>query len=219
MRISLVAVCATSIFGCTDPVEQSPADDSMSSSVSETLPPETENGEDHHCFPHPYFSCKDARSPHVPRSDVELIDTLVPHHEMAVEMADMELAQGEDPDVRAMAETMKADQMEEIAELLQIREELTGCTQIWPFHDPHMHHDMEEMAGYYGLQMDIAFIAHMIPHHAGAVQLTHNALRHISHAELEALARAVIDAQSKEIGEMHEKKKELCESASVECMW
>jgi uncharacterized protein (DUF305 family) len=219
MRSSLVAVCVVGIFGCTTLVEQS-SDDSMRPNVSEAFPAEeNEIGTEHLCFPRYYFTCKDPRSPHVPKSDVELIDTLVPHHQMAVEMAEMELAQGEDPEVQAMAENMRSEQMEEIAELLQIREELTGCTNVKPFRDPHMEQDMEEMARYRGLQMDVAFLAHMIPHHAGAVQFTHNALRHIHHPELEELARAVIDAQSREIGELHEKKQELCERASVECMW
>jgi uncharacterized protein (DUF305 family) len=220
MQISAVAACTLIILACTAPAEQSSPVDSMPSSVYDALSSEKEgNDQEHNCHPRHYFTCKDARSPHVPRSDVELIDTLVPHHEMAIEMADMELAHGENPEVRAMAENMKADQMSEIAELLQIREELTGCTNVRPFRDPHMEQDMEEMADYRGLQMDVAFLAHMIPHHAGAVQFTHNALWHVSHPELEDLARGVIDAQSREIGEMHEKKQELCMDASVECIW
>lgn len=156
-----------------------------------------------------YPTYKDNRTPQVPRSDVELIDTLVPHHRAAVEMADMELERGQDAEVKAMAEKMKADQSEEIETLLRIRDELTGCTNVTSFPDPHMRRDMKMMMETSGAELDRMFVDDMIPHHAGALVFTHNALPNLKNAELQALARMIIDAQSMEIGDMHMMKMKL----------
>jgi uncharacterized protein (DUF305 family) len=156
-----------------------------------------------------YWTCKDARTPHSPRSDVELIDTLVPHHQAAIEMAELELAQGADAEVRSMAEMMKSAQAAEIEVLLRIREELTGCTTVAPFPAPHTRADIEKMSTLAGRELDVFFLESMIPHHAGAIEFTHSAMPRLQHPELQELAHDVIDQQAMEVGEMHGKKKEL----------
>ena len=151
---------------------------------------------------------KDKRVAQIPRDDVELIDTLVPHHQGAVEMADMELEHGQDADIKAMAQDMKDTQAREIEELLAIRQRLTGCTEITPLRDPHMQQSMQEMMGVSGAALDRMFLEEMIPHHASAVSFTHNALPNLKEADLEKMAIDIIDAQSMEIGHMHMELKE-----------
>lgn len=152
---------------------------------------------------------KDKRSPQIPKGDVELIDTLVPHHRAAVEMADMELERGSDAEVKEMAAKMKADQSAEIEQLLKIRAELTGCTNVTKFPDPHMERDMDMMMSMSGAELDLMFVEDMIPHHAGALVFTHNALPNLKNGELDTLAHEIIDAQSMEIGHLHEIKMRL----------
>lgn len=161
------------------------------------------------CRARVYPIFKDKRSPQVPRDDVELIDTLVPHHRSAIEMAQMELEHGADQEVKAMAAKMKDDQSAEIAQLLRIREELTGCQAVKPFPDPHMERDMAMMTSMHGAELDMMFVEHMIPHHAGAIVFTHNALRQLAHPELDDLAHQIIDVQSMEIGDLHRIKMRL----------
>lgn len=155
------------------------------------------------CDGRQYWTKKDNRTPQLPADDVELIDTLVPHHQMAVHMAEMELARGADAEVKTMAERVKRDQTKEIEELLAIRKELTGCTAVAPIPDPHMDRDMQMMMEMSGRELDIMFVADMIPHHAGALQFTHYALPNLHEPELIALANNVIDAQAMEVGELH----------------
>jgi hypothetical protein len=69
-----------------------------------------------------HWVIKDERAPAVPQDAVDLIDGVVPHHEMALRMADMEIAGGSSPEVIAVAERMRMMQMDEIAELEALRE-------------------------------------------------------------------------------------------------
>lgn len=45
--------------------------------------------------------------PFIAANDVQFIDALVPHHEMAIRMADIELQKGTRAEVKAMAQMMK----------------------------------------------------------------------------------------------------------------
>jgi len=161
----------------------------------------------------PYFTCKDNRTPQLPQSDVELIDTLVPHHRMAIDMADVEIARGDNQEVKAMAAKMKADQATEVEELLSIRKGLTGSSEVSHFPEPHMARDIEMMMELSGAALDLMFVDDMIPHHASALQFTHYALPNLKDAKLIANANQVIDAQAMEVGHLHELKMKLREAA------
>ena len=50
--------------------------------------------------------------------DKAFLEEMIAHHQMALEMAEMELQMGADPELRAMAEKIIADQQAEI-ELMQ----------------------------------------------------------------------------------------------------
>lgn len=162
------------------------------------------------CRGRQYWTCKDNRTPQHPRGDVELIDTLVPHHRMAVHMAEMEIERGSDPEAKAMAERVKRDQTDEIARLLAIRSRLQeGCSEVPDLRDSHMEEGMEEMMEMSGAALDLMFVDDMIPHHAGALQFTHYALPKLHDAELIAIANNVLDAQAMEVGELHMMKQRL----------
>ncbi|WP_434424115.1 DUF305 domain-containing protein [Nannocystis pusilla] len=60
-------------------------------------------------------------APEMPRSDLEFIDAMVPHHRAAVDMAGIELERGESPEVRMMAQQMKDAQEGEITKMQVIR--------------------------------------------------------------------------------------------------
>lgn len=142
-------------------------------------------------------------------NDQEFIDAMVPHHEMAVMMADMVLKNGSDAHVKAMAQMMKDAQNAEIAELKETRERLTGSDEVPEMHDPHMDEDMDMMEAASGAALDRMFLEHMLPHHAGALQIAHNALPNLAEANLKAMAEMIIDSQAEEIGMIHDMLNEM----------
>lgn len=48
------------------------------------------------------------------KHDIEFVKKMIPHHKMAVDMAEKELKNGKNPEIREMAEKMKKDQIKEI---------------------------------------------------------------------------------------------------------
>lgn len=61
-----------------------------------------------------------------------------------------------------------------------------------------------ELEGKTGDEFDQAFIAEMIMHHQGAVEMAELALTNAEHQEIKDLANAIISAQNTEISQMQE---------------
>lgn len=50
-------------------------------------------------------------------ADKDFVMMMIPHHQGAIDMAEVELKYGKDPELKAMAEKIIADQKKEIAEM------------------------------------------------------------------------------------------------------
>jgi len=74
--------------------------------------------------------------------------------------------------------------------------------------DTMMHGEMNAMTaaleGKIGEEFDRAFLSEMILHHEGAVDMAEAALIHAGHEEIKEMARAIITAQTAEIGQMRD---------------
>ena len=144
-------------------------------------------------------------------ADVEFAQGMIPHHEQAIEMADMALDPnvGASPDVVALAEAIQAGQDPEI-ELMQ------GWLTAWdqPAMEDMEGHDMSSMVGMMsaedmdelgtltGVEFDKAWLEMMIAHHEGAVQMAETVKADGKNADVAALADQVIAAQTTEIETM-----------------
>lgn len=58
------------------------------------------------------------------------------------------------------------------------------------------------LTGRSGDEFDKAFLAEMIVHHEGAVEMARQALQHAQHTEIKQMAQDIIDAQEREITTM-----------------
>jgi uncharacterized protein (DUF305 family) len=147
----------------------------------------------------------DRRIPLTPANDIEFIDFFVPHHVMAIEMAEQVVARGQDPEVRAMAEEARDSQRAEVEKMRAVRESMTGAAESpAPPRDRHMQPEMAEMMTLNGLELDRMFLREMTPHHAAGIPTAHRAKPHVQNEELRAMADNIFEAQSREIGEMQQ---------------
>ena len=138
---------------------------------------------------------------------------MIPHHESAVEMAEIARERGEHREVRELAQAIIKAQNAEITQMEQIYARMTG-DEILP--DPAAHEDLGLSQGDAGMHeggammlenatkdFDKTFIDEMIPHHQGAIRQARIVLGETDDGELQDLANAIVEAQSREIEEMN----------------
>jgi uncharacterized protein (DUF305 family) len=139
-------------------------------------------------------------------SDERFIDMMAAHHQMAIDMARAAQQHAQLPEIQRMAEDIVSTQQAEIEQLASIKEAEFDSSEV-PMMNP-------EEPSMYAMAMpdelaqqepfDLAFIDSMLPHHASAIEMASTALIHSDNPEIKSLARGIIDAQSREIGEMIE---------------
>ena len=137
--------------------------------------------------------------------DVEFAQMMIPHHEQAVEMAALALANDTaSPEVKALAGQIKAAQDPEI-------QSMQGWLAQWGAsegsgqmdHGGMMSDDqMSSLMGISGPEFDQMWLTMMIEHHEGAIEMAQDVLDTTSNAEVEQLATAVVEGQEKEIATM-----------------
>ncbi|MCC2547447.1 DUF305 domain-containing protein [Hymenobacter sp. BT175] len=144
-------------------------------------------------------------------ADHDFAHMMMAHHQGAVEMAALELKEGKDATLRAMAEKISADQQREIKALEAVATRLDGApTNYQPQNqnDPFtskMKASMDLMMKDMGTgsgNVDQDFAAMMIPHHQSAVAMAQAELTHGRDTKLKEMARQMIDAQQKEIQQL-----------------
>jgi uncharacterized protein (DUF305 family) len=130
---------------------------------------------------------------------------MIPHHEMALDMAEVAIRRGSDPEVRDLAERIAADQRAEIDWMRdRYRAWFGGEVPRMPMSGAMamMGMGMDAAALEATAEPDRAFLAMMVPHHAGAILMADMALAAEPRAEVAGLARRIIATQAAEIGEM-----------------
>ena len=132
--------------------------------------------------------------------DAQFIDSMIEHHQGAIEMAKQALEQAEHPELKQMAENVIAAQTQEI-------EQMTAWRQAWyPDLPPTggMGMGMGEMtiSTDESKSFDQRFMEAMISHHQGAIDMAKMAHQMAEHQEIKTLADAIVAAQQAEIEQM-----------------
>ena len=125
-------------------------------------------------------------------ADRAFIDGMVPHHEMALMMADDALAKASHAELKTFATKVKADQQREIDQLKSWRAQWFGSSTT-PMMD---HGSMMTMTA--GPNFDKEWSEEMIKHHQGAIDMAKQALAAAARPETKQMAQAIIDAQAQE---------------------
>ena len=139
-------------------------------------------------------------------ADVAFVQGMIPHHEQAIEMSEMVIANGDDPTVIALAEQINTAQGPEIDQMNTWLDEWgiepTGSDGMDGMDGMMSDDEMNAMSDTMGADLDRMFLEMMIRHHEGAIQMAEVELDEGSNADVLALARAIIDGQQAEIDQM-----------------
>lgn len=149
-------------------------------------------------------------------ADVTFVTGMRPHHEQAVEMADIVLAADPTPEVAALAERIKSEQEPEIQQLDQMLEHFgadagTGsmdnmdgmASGDMAAHGGMMtDQQMTELENASGADASRLFLEMMLEHHRGAVEAADVQLREGRYQPALTLAEQIRSAQMAEIDEM-----------------
>lgn len=154
--------------------------------------------------------------------DRAFVSQMIPHHEMAVEMAEDAQEMSEHSEIKTTADAIISGQTKEITQLRAIAERLDvepasmgGSHQTMmkdaqtlglSVNDMGMHMDMDSLED--AKPFDKAFIDAMIPHHQGAIRMANAQLKGGSDSELNKIATAIVAAQTKEIKQMNSWRKD-----------
>lgn len=150
-------------------------------------------------------------------ADITFAQLMIPHHEQAVQMADIALQQGAGPEVTELATQIKAAQDPEIQ---QMRSWLTawGAPEQMPGMQGMDHgnmdmggqaaegmmtnDDMAALMDVSGAEFDRMWLTMMIAHHQGAIAMAEQVKTDSTNPDVLALADAIIAGQTTEIDTM-----------------
>jgi uncharacterized protein (DUF305 family) len=155
-------------------------------------------------------------------ADVAFAQGMLPHHEGAIEMAQLATDRAADPRVRDLAANIEAAQAPEI-------DTLNGWLDQWGATPSgsassssagmdgmdHSGQDMDDMGGDMGMDLDALgaasgpdfdrlFLTQMVTHHQGAVAMAVTEIADGEYPDAIAMAESIRDSQSTEIDQMHD---------------
>jgi uncharacterized protein (DUF305 family) len=137
-------------------------------------------------------------------ADAAFAAGMVPHHEGALEVAEMAQERAEHAAVRRMADGIIRAQKAEISVMQRIAEDLgdmgIGGGHVGMDDEAGPHTDMPMLRS--ARPFDRAFIDMMVPHHQGAVSMARQQLAEGEHPALRDMAKDIINAQNREIEQM-----------------
>ena len=143
-------------------------------------------------------------------ADVEFAQGMIPHHQQAVEMADMAVARAADPAVKDLAATIKQAQGPEIITM-------RGWLDAWGEkaegsggHGADMEmsggmmsdQEMGELEKASGAAFDRLFLTMMVRHHEGAIEMAKSELDEGTYPPAQTLASQITTSQAAEIDQM-----------------
>lgn len=146
-------------------------------------------------------------------SDVSFAQQMIPHHQQAVEMADLALSRKTSPEVKQLAEQIKGAQGPEIEMMSMWLEGWGAPMEMGEDHSGHdmggmdmsgmmSDDDMQSLADAEGAEFDRMWLEMMIAHHQGAISMAEQVKGASSNADVTSLAGAVMTGQAKEIDTM-----------------
>ena len=139
--------------------------------------------------------------------DADFASMMIMHHQVAIDMSEVEVEKGTDAQIKTMAQTIISAQKAEIEKLKQFEKSDNG-TDSANKNDEKMHDELGEtmramMDKMHAMQMtgstDKDFVMMMIPHHESSITMAENEIEHGKQPELKKMANNMIAEHNKEI--------------------
>lgn len=146
--------------------------------------------------------------------DLQFIDTMIVHHQAAVDMATMIAGKAERPELKKLGARMAMMQQKEIEEMKAWRDKWFAGAQpainmeMAGMADSMRDMDMKKLGAATGSEFELEFIKQMVPHHEGAIAMAKEAQQRSKKDEIRTMADAVIREQQAEIDMMRTWKTE-----------
>lgn len=136
-------------------------------------------------------------------TDSMFVNGMIPHHEAAIEMAELAQRKAQHEEVQQLADDIIASQTAEIEQMKVMQKDLPSTTRMGMSQSDMkaMNNDVDELRD--ASDFDKAFLLAMIPHHQMAVDMSQMVIRNGSDAAVEQLAKDIITAQQKELKDMN----------------
>lgn len=142
------------------------------------------------------------------QADIDFAQGMIPHHQQAIEMADLALMNAESPQIKDLAQRIKDAQAPEI-------ETMQGWLQEWGEEMPSdmsnemgsdmmSEQEMSELKAATGAEFDRMFLTMMKRHHQSAIEMAQTELDDGQNPDAKELAQAIVDTQQAEIDEIDE---------------
>ncbi|GAB3179329.1 uncharacterized protein (DUF305 family) [Micromonospora palomenae] len=157
----------------------------------------------------PAAEVRDTASPSYNSLDVWFVRMMIPHHEQALEMAELAEGRAASPQIRAVADRIRGTQRPEIG-MMRGWLSARGLPAEVPGHDHGTMRGMQSpeairrLADARGADFDRLFVQLMTAHHQGAVTMATDLLKVGVDQQLDEFANSVATEQSVEIDRMRE---------------
>ncbi len=138
-------------------------------------------------------------------SDKAFIDAMVPHHQGAVDVAEVALKNAEHEEIKQLSRNIISTQRAEIEELKAIKQQEFGTSEVpmeMSAHEMQMMGMTDPEALANRDPFDKAFIDAMIPHHQSAIEMAQVARGESENPKVKELAGDIDEAQTREIAQM-----------------
>ena len=137
---------------------------------------------------------------------------MISHHQGAIDMSEIELRDGKDATLRAMAGKIITDQKKENADLDKVADRLDGSARNYTPKDPNdkfqmkMDQSMKPMMAPMmpSGNVDTDYAMMMVAHHTSAVQMAEAEVVMGKDAETKKMAQMIVAAQTKEIQQFND---------------
>ncbi|MEB3309650.1 MAG: DUF305 domain-containing protein [Snowella sp.] len=153
--------------------------------------------------------------------DLRFIDSMILHHQGAVNMAEVVLQNSQRPEMKKLAQAIIEAQEQEIAQMKAWRKSWYAKASDQPLmwhtkmnHSTAMNPEQTQAMmmhmdlGKGDTEFDLRFIDAMIPHHEGALVMAKDALSKSQRAEIQELSQAILASQQQEIEQMKQWRKD-----------